>query len=234
MESLSPSMRDVMQLARCKGVLRAHDLSEIGVARTALSALVERGLMQRVERGTYVLTDTAWSGEQTLIEVARRVPNGVICLLSALAFHGIGTQMPPAVWLCIESKAWAPKVKTPSLEIVRQSGRAWREGVVQHQLPLGQTSVTVPITSPAKTVADCFKFRNRVGLDLAMEALGDNFAPQAGDARRIALFRRNQSRCQRDASLHGDGSGAMKNPKNMGASVRQRLLDFSRAQHEKL
>ena len=166
-------MRDAIQLARRKGVLRARDLNEIGVARTALSALVERGLMQRVERGTYILTDSEWSGEQTFIEVARRVPNGVICLLSALAFHGIGTQMPPAVWLCIESKAWAPKVKTPSLEIVRQSGRAWSEGVVEHQLPMGETTVAVKMTSPAKTVADCFKFRNRIGLDVALEALGD-------------------------------------------------------------
>ena len=166
-------MRDAIQLARRKGVLRARDLSEIGVARTALSALVERGLMQRVERGTYVLTDSEWSGQQTLIEVARRVPNGVICLLSALAFHGIGTQMPPAVWLCIESRAWAPKVNVFRLEIVRQSGRAWSEGVVEHQLPLGEASVIVKITSPAKTVADCFKFRNRVGLDVALEALSD-------------------------------------------------------------
>ena len=166
-------MRDAIQLAKRKGVLRARDLDEIGVPRYTLSALVERGLLQRIERGTYVLTGSDWNEHQTLIEVARRVPNGVICLLTALRFHEIGTQEPPAVWLCIESKAWAPRLNTPRLEIVRQSGRAWSEGVDEHQLPVGETSVAVKITSPAKTVADCFKFRNSVGMDVALEALHD-------------------------------------------------------------
>ncbi len=166
-------MRDALELARRKGVLRARDLEEMRVPRYTLSALLDRGLLRRVERGTYVITGTDWSEHQTLIEVARRVPTGVICLLSALRFHEIGTQEPPSVWLCIELGLKAPKLKTPTLEIVRQSGRAWSEGVAEHWLPIGETHVAVKITSPAKTVADCFKFRNRVGLDVALEALRD-------------------------------------------------------------
>lgn len=167
-------MRDALQVARRKGVLRARDLEEMRVPRHTLSALIERGLIRRIEHGTYIVTGTDWSKHQTLIAVAGRVPNGVICLLSALRFHEIGTQEPSAVWLCIESKAWAPKLEYPELEIVRQSGRAWSEGVTEELLPIGETSVAVKITSPAKTVVDCFKFRNRVGLDVALEALRDS------------------------------------------------------------
>ena len=167
-------MRDAMQLARGKGVLRARDLDEVGVPRTALSGLVERGLLARIERGTYVVASADGSAHQTLIEVARRVPHGIICLSSALLFYGIGTQLPRCVWLCIESKAWAPRLDSPCLEIVRQSGRAWSEGVIEHQLPMGEASVGVKMTAPAKTVADCFKFRNRVGMDVALEALHDS------------------------------------------------------------
>lgn len=173
-DPLPVSVRDALQVAQRKGVLRARDLDEMRVPRYTLSALVERGLIRRVEHGTYIVIGTDWSEHQTLIEVAGRVPNGVICLLSALRFHEIGTQEPAAVWLCIESKTWAPKLEYPELEIVRQSGRAWSEGVTEESLPIGETSVAVKITSPAKTVVDCFKFRNRVGLDVALEALRDS------------------------------------------------------------
>lgn len=173
MPSLPPSLSNALQLAHQKGILRARDLEEIGESRQVLTALCARGLLQRVERGTYVPVGLAPSQNQTLIEVAQRVPGGVICLLTALSFHDIGTQLPAAVWLCIEAGLKAPKIGSPTLEIVRQSGRAWSEGVNSYELPLGSGSFAVKITSPAKTVADCFKFRNRVGLDVALEALRD-------------------------------------------------------------
>lgn len=166
-------MSNVLQLAHSKGVLRARDLDEIGAPRTTLQALINRGLLHRVERGTYRPSDISVSAHQTLVEVAQRVPNGVICLLSALNFHEIGTQLPPVVWLCIESGLKAPRLAYPPLEIVHQSGRAWSEGVIEVELPVGEAHFTIKITSPAKTVADCFKFRNRVGMDVALEALSD-------------------------------------------------------------
>ncbi len=166
-------MNRVLCLARERGVLRARDLDAQGIARSTLQELRARGLLISIERGLYLLADTPPEPYQRLVEVTRRVPRGVVCLLSALRFHEIGTQEPPALWLCIESRARAPHFENLKLEIVRQSGRAWREGVDTHLLDVGQVSVPVQITGPAKTVADCFKFRSRVGLDVALEALRD-------------------------------------------------------------
>ncbi|MGH7285633.1 MAG: type IV toxin-antitoxin system AbiEi family antitoxin domain-containing protein [Polyangiaceae bacterium] len=103
----------------------------------------------------------------TLVEAAARVPHGVVCLLSALRFHGIGTQNPHEVWLAIDVKAWKPVSDWPPLHIVRFSGNALTYGVEAHKLE----GVDVHITSREKTVADCFKYRNKIGLDIALEAL---------------------------------------------------------------
>lgn len=166
-------MERALLLARERGVLRSRDIDAHGIARSALQELRARGLLVSVERGLYLPFDAPLMPHQRLVEVARRVPHGVVCLLSALRFHEIGTQEPPALWLCIESRARAPRLDTFMLEIVRQSGRAWSEGVETHSLGVGEAQVPVRISSPAKTVADCFKFRSRVGLDVALEALRD-------------------------------------------------------------
>lgn len=163
--------RALFELACEKGVLRSRDLGARGLARAGLRRLTERGLLVSVGRGVYALAEAEASQHQTLIEVARRVPHGVICLLSALRFHEIGTQEPGRIWLCIEGHARAPITDVARLELVRQSGAAWEAGVETHALRVGEALVPVKITSPAKTVADCFKFRSRVGLDVALEAL---------------------------------------------------------------
>lgn len=166
-------MERALLLAQQRGVLRARDIGAHGIARSALQSLHKRGLLVNVGRGLYLPLDAPSTEHQTLVEIARRVPHGVVCLLSALRFHEIGTQEPPALWLCIESRARAPRIETLMLEIVRQSGRAWSEGIETRALSVGKTTVAVKITSPAKTIADCFKFRNRVGIDVALEALRD-------------------------------------------------------------
>ncbi len=160
-------------MAQTLGVLRARDLESRGLARIYLRRLQDRGLLISAGRGVYLPTDADVSEHQTLVEVARRVPDGVICLLSALRFHDIGTQNPPAVWLAIETGKRAPRLDYPMLEVVRQSGVAWSEGVEKHLISVGEAQVPVKITSPAKTVADCWKFRGRVGQDVALEALRD-------------------------------------------------------------
>jgi len=162
---------EVLALARKRGVLRARDLQEHGIARTYLQRLQERGLLQTVGRGLYLPADTEITEHQTLVEVARRVPHGVVCLLSALRFHDFTTQEPHAVWLAIEKGARTPKIEYPTLRVVRFGGDAWCEGVEEHHLPVGEAKVTVRVTNPAKTVADCWKFRNKIGLDVALEAL---------------------------------------------------------------
>jgi predicted transcriptional regulator of viral defense system len=171
--TLAPALEAALELAYREGVLRTRDLASVGIARSALQELTERGLLHNVGRGLYLPAGARVGEHQTFIEVARRVPHGVICLLSALRFHEIGTQEPAALWLCIESRARSPRLDYPMLEIVRQSGLAWSEGVEEHRLPVGETHVAVRITSPAKTVVDCFKFRSRVGMEVTLEAMRD-------------------------------------------------------------
>ena len=157
----------LIKLARSQGLIRPRDLEPRGIPRISLTRAVGRGELERVGRGLYGLPDRPISAHGTLAEVARRVPKGVICLLSALRFHGLTTQAPFEIWLAIQNKALAPKLDYPPLRIVRFSGEAWTAGVETHVVD----GVPVRVTGVAKTVADCFKYRNKIGLDVALEAL---------------------------------------------------------------
>ena len=159
----------VIEVVKEKGVLRPKDLDSYGIPREYLSRLCERGLLQRVGRGLYVLADAEVTEYQTLAEASKRVPQGVLCLLSALQFHGLTTQAPFEVWMALEQKAWQPQVDRPRMRFVRFSGPAFESGVEEHRIK----GVPVKVYCPAKTVADCFKYRNKIGLDVAMEALRD-------------------------------------------------------------
>ena len=157
----------VMRLFQKKGVVRPRDLQWIGVSAVYLNKLFQRGLLERPSRGIYTLKDAKVSEHQTLIEVSRRVPHGAVCLLSALQFHGITTQLPFEVWLAIDVKARRPQGDLPPLRICRFSKSALSYGVERHKIH----GTIVKVYSPAKTVADCFKYRNKIGLDVAIEAL---------------------------------------------------------------
>lgn len=157
----------LIDLVRSQGLIRPCDLVQLGIPRVSLTRAVRRGQLKRVGRGLYGLPGRPVSAHGALAEVARRVPKGVICLLSALRFHGLTTQAPFEIWLAIENKAIAPKLDYPPLRIVRFSGAALAEGVEEHVVD----GVTVRLTGVAKTVADCFKYRNKIGLDVALEAL---------------------------------------------------------------
>jgi len=159
----------VLYLARTTGVLRARDVAAHGVYRTALSRLCRGGKLKRTGRGLYVLPGADVTEHHALVEVSKRVPRGIVCLLSALRFHGLTTQSPSEVWLAIDVKARKPRIGKPALRIARFSGKALEYGVEEHRIE----GVTVRVTSPAKTVADCFKYRNKIGLDVALEALKD-------------------------------------------------------------
>lgn len=149
------------------GIARSRDLERAGVSRTQIRRLVEQGHIERVSRGLYRRPGAPLSERQDLAEIAQRVPGGVVCLLSALRFHGLTTQNPFEVWLAIDRKAWRPRVKHPPLRLVYLSGPAFTEGVEEHEVDGSR----VRVFSAAKTVADCFKFRNKIGIDLAVEAL---------------------------------------------------------------
>lgn len=148
-------------------VQRMRDLESLGISRPRVRSLVDQGILEKASRGLYVLRSADVSENRTLAEVGKKVPHGVICLLSALRFHDLTTQSPHQVWVALERSAWTPKVDHISLKIVRYSGEAFEEGHQEHLIE----GVPVRITSPAKTVADCFKYRNKIGLDVALEAL---------------------------------------------------------------
>ena len=156
-------------LTRERGLVRARDFGAAGIARTTLQRLEEQGVLERTARGLYRLAEADMSANFSLAETALAVPKGVVALASALRFHELTTQLPRRVWLLMPAKAWAPTNPPVPLFIVRASETCLNAGVEHHVID----GVTVPITSPAKTVADCFKYRNRIGLDVAIEALRD-------------------------------------------------------------
>jgi predicted transcriptional regulator of viral defense system len=154
---------------RRRGLVRASELDRLGIPRAYVARLVQRGILERRGRGLYAIPGHATSAQESLAEVAKTVPSGVVCLLSALGFHGLGTQLPHDVWLAIDRKARAPRSAPVQLRVVRMSGAALSSGIETHRVD----GVRVRIYSRAKTVADCFKFRNKIGLDVALEALRD-------------------------------------------------------------
>ncbi len=161
----------MLALAQHQPLLRARDLSGHGLPTVVLTRLVAAGKLERVARSVYSLPGRAVSEHRSLAEAALRVPKGVVCLLSALRMHGIGTQAPFEVWMAIPPNAPTPRIDQPALRVVRMSGAALTEGVELVEID----GVQVPVFSAAKTVADCFKYRNKIGLDVALEALRDGW-----------------------------------------------------------
>lgn len=168
MKSETNSQR-VLDLAATKGMIRSRDLDNIGVPRVVLTRMVQRGLLTRLDRGLYAIPDRSISEHAGLAEVSRKYPKAIICLLSALRFHGLTTQAPYEVWIAIPNKAYAPSMDYPALRVIRFSGEALTAGIDTHLVD----GVDVNVTNVAKTVADCFKFRNKIGLDVAIEALNE-------------------------------------------------------------
>ncbi len=159
----------ILDLAREVGVIRPRDLEAAGIPGSYLSRLAHAGELDRVGRGLYTLAGALPTEHRSLAEVAKRVPRGVICLLSALRFHELTTQAPFEVWLAIGQKDRTPRPNGTRLRIVRVSGESRDAGVETHVVE----GVPVRIYGVAKTVADCFKFRNKIGADIAVEALRD-------------------------------------------------------------
>jgi predicted transcriptional regulator of viral defense system len=162
----------VLALAKQHPLMRARDLTEHALPTMVLSRLVQAGKLERVARGVYSLPNRKLTEHSSLAEVALRVPRGVICLLSALRVHGIGTQAPFEVWLALPPHTPAPKLAQPAIRTVHLSGPALAEGIDEIQAE----GIAVPVYNAAKTVADCFKFRNKIGIDVALEALHDGWA----------------------------------------------------------
>lgn len=158
-----------LRAAGVAGFFRPVQLATAGLTRDQLPALVRSGRVEHVGRGLYRIADAEPTENYSLAMACARVPNGIVCLLSALRVHGIGTQAPAEVWLAIPHKARAPRLRELRLRIVRFSGPAWKLGVEKTELE----GVAARITSPARTVVDCFRFERLVGPEAAIEALQD-------------------------------------------------------------
>lgn len=165
-----------LQVAKRQGIARGRDFDAAGVPRVYLQRLRDEGILQQVGRGLYRLANSEIESSTSLAEAARIQPKGIIGLLSALQFHQLTTQTPHTVWMLLGPKDWAPTNPSVKLKIIRASGEALTAGVETHKI----NGVSVPITSPAKTVADCFKYRNKIGLDIAIEALRDLLKTRKG------------------------------------------------------
>jgi predicted transcriptional regulator of viral defense system len=156
-----------LKLARRSQGVTTREVVAAGIHRQALSRLVRAGQLERVARGLYCRAGHSVTESHGLVIACTVVPQGVICLLSALQFHGLGTQLPHQVWIAIDRRAHRPALEFPPLRVVRYTGAALTEGVGLHR----REGRTVRVYSVAKTLADCFKYRNKVGLDVALEAL---------------------------------------------------------------
>lgn len=161
----------VLKLARRPGGVTSREINEAGIHRQLLTRLVREGALEQVARGVYRLPDQPVSEHHGLVLAAAAVPNGIICLLSALAFHDLGTQLPSEAWLAMPRRARQPTPKYPPLRIVRFSGDAFIKGVETHPIE----GRPLRVYGVAKTVADCFKYRNKIGLDVTLEALREGW-----------------------------------------------------------
>ena len=158
-----------------QGTLRLADFTRAGVASETVARLVRDGSVLRLARGLYQKDDpTNIGAHHVLVEAAVLVPKGVVCLISALQFHQLTLQMSSSVWMAIERGTWKPKVEYPSIRFVRFSGASMFEGIEIHKIE----GIGVPIFDPAKTIVDCFRYRNKIGLDTALEGLREGLRLQ--------------------------------------------------------
>jgi predicted transcriptional regulator of viral defense system len=183
--TISTHRERALDVARRQGIARGRDFDAAGVPRVYLQRLRDEGILSQVGRGLYRLAGSKVASATSLAEAARIQPKGIIGLLSALQFHNLTTQTPHAVWMLLGPKDWAPINPSVELKTVRASGKSLTAGAQIHKID----GVPVHITAPAKTVADCFKHRNKIGLDIAIEALRDFLQSKKGRAALNDLWR---------------------------------------------
>ena len=158
-----------LKLARERGLLRPIDVENKGIPRVTLSRLAASGQLEKVSRGLYRLPEKQLSEHEGLICIATKVPNAVFCLLTALQFHELTTQLPRQVWIAMPRGSHTPNLDYPPIKMVQFSGEAYTAGIEVHR----QDNIPIKVYSLSKTIVDCFKYRNKIGLDVALEALKD-------------------------------------------------------------
>jgi predicted transcriptional regulator of viral defense system len=176
----------ILELAQHQRLLSAASVRAHGCSPQLLIKLAQAGKLQRVNRGLYSLPDCPVSEHQNLIEVCHRVPKAIACLLTALQFHGIGTQLPFEIWIALPQATQTPALAYPALRVARLRGEAYSEGIET----LVEHGATIRVYSVAKTITDCFKFRHKVGLDVALEALKDAWRQRKLDLDQVTRYAR--------------------------------------------
>lgn len=180
----STKLEQAVTLAKERGVLTPKDLESQGIPRQYLHQLEQKGLLDRTSRGIYTCIEGDITEYHSYVEVCKRVPQGVLCLATALRFHELTTQSPWQVSLAIPHKARRPKMDYPSLRLFYISGEAFTSGVEEHQLE----GAIVRVFSVAKTVVDCFKFRHKIGIDVAVEALKEYWFERRGTIDELCYY----------------------------------------------
>lgn len=178
-----------LDLLKTRGMLRLRDFMATGIGPETLSRLTREGVVVRPARGLYQLPDGNVDARHSLAEASALVPKGVICLISALQYHELTLQMPATIWMAIDRSAWLPTIAAPRIRFVRFSAKQMTEGVARHMID----GVNVTVTSPARTVVDCFRYRGKVGMDVALEGLREGLRGRcfkADDLWRIATTMR--------------------------------------------
>lgn len=168
----------VLDLASQKGLVRASDLDAIDAPRVVLTRLTAAGLLEKIGRGLYRLPDSQGSEHESLVTVATKVPQAVFCLLTALQFHELTTQLPRQLWIAMPRGSHAPRFEYPPIKMVQMTGDVYTAGVEEHL----RDGVKLRVYCAAKTVVDCFKHRNKIGLDVALEALKDAWRARKASA----------------------------------------------------
>lgn len=210
-------------------MLRTRELETHGISRVYLKRLVDSGQLARIGRGLYTLAEADLGEKGGLAQASKRVPHGVVCLLSALQLHGLTTQNPFEVWIAVDQKARRPAVSYPPLRIIHLSGKAFTSGIEDHGVEV--EGINVRVYCPAKTVADCFKFRNKIGTDVALEALRGyrrKYRSGMDELWRYAKVVRVTS----NATISGGPWMSPTKPRKVAASVRQKLTNLSKQRGE--
>ena len=168
---MKTAMERVLELAGRQSVIRPKDLDGLGIPRNYLGRLTRVGKLEKVGRGLYSFPDSGATENRTLLEVCKKIPRAVVCLSSALRFHELTTENPFEVWIALKRGTWTPRTGYPPIRVVRYSGQSFDFGIAEYPVEGGK----IRIYTPAKTVADCFKFKSKVGTELAVQALRESF-----------------------------------------------------------
>ena len=176
----------VLKIAKEQGFIKANDLEQKGISRNYLYVLHKEERLTKLDNGLYVLSNYPYTEHSEIAGICKRYPSAVICLISSLDYYNLTTQIPHKIWIALPRGTWHPKLKFPPLNVRSLSGETYSFGITEIKMQ----GVNIKVYSAAKTIADCFRFRNKIGLDVAIEALKDAWRSQIASVDELMLAAR--------------------------------------------